>query len=342
MRDRHKIVIDSAIPFIEGVLEPYFDVEYRKGGEIDRSEVKEADALVIRTRTHCGASLLEGSEVGLIATATIGTDHIDTEYCKAHDIKVFNVPGCNSAAVKQYVFTALYTLAEAKNIDLKGKILGVIGVGNVGGKVASFAEESGFTVLRNDPPRERSEHLPAGYFTSLDELLDVSDIVTVHIPLWTENENFVGCEFLGKMKDGAIFINASRGEIVDEVALLQNMTRFKGTVIDVWQHEPYINRDLLDRADIATVHIAGYSQQGKINGTVAVVRELGDYFGIDALKRFDLKGSRVTLDLSSKSQSEVYRMLKGIYDIMKDDKALRAQPEEFEHLRENYKYRIEF
>lgn len=342
MFPRPKIVIDRDIPYMSGVLDPYFDLTICAGSQIDRDLVRDAKALIIRTRTKCNASLLEGSEVKLIATATIGADHIDSEYCAANNIKVVNAPGCNSAAVMQYFYTALYQLAHLKKMPLSGKTIGVIGVGNVGGKVADFGERLGFRVLRNDPYREGQEHCQKDFFCTLDYLLAHSDIVTLHIPLWKDNVNFADDRFFAAMNEGAIFVNASRGEVVVEEALLGARGKLGGVVIDVWRGEPAINRDLLAAADIATPHIAGYSKQGKINGTVAVVRGVARHFGIEPLTNFALEDARCNLSFEGKSQSEVLDLLLSLYPIMEDDRALRAAPEEFEKLRSQYNYRIEY
>ena len=318
-----KAIIDKAIPYIQGVLEPFFDVEYLPGKEIDRAKAADADVLLIRTRTHCNEALLSGSKVKLVATATIGCDHIDMPWCQKAGIKVVNAPGCNSSAVMEYFFTAIYKLAEMKDIDLLGQTIGVVGVGHVGSKVANMAEELGFRVLRNDPPRMAAEG-PKG-FVELDYLLKHSDIVTIHIPL-ENNLDFAGDHFFDSMKDGAIFVNASRGEVIVEEAFLRNRPRFAGVVMDVWRHEPDITPAMLEAADIATPHIAGYSMQGKINGTTAVVRATGEFFDIPELKEFSLPSAEKPFSLTR-------------YDIMADDAALRSAPESFESLRSNYNYR---
>ena len=315
---RPVVVVDRDIPFLEGVLEPWFDVRRRAGRAIGPADVRDAAALLIRTRTRCDAALLDGSSVRFIATATIGTDHIDQAYCAAHGITVASAPGCNAAAVAQYIRVALYTLS----LDRPASTLGVIGVGHVGSLVAEVGRRAGMRVLLNDPPREAAEG-PAG-FTPLPELLAQSDVVTLHIPLWPENRDFADTAFFASMKPGASFINASRGEVVDEDALLAARQNLDKLVIDVWKNEPEINRELLAAADIATPHIAGYSLQGKINGTQAVVRALGNHFGIDALRDFTVSGVELPQDS---------------YDIWRDDTALRSNPSSFESLRSHYPYR---
>ena len=312
------LIADRDIPFLEGVLDDWFDVRRLPGREIGPDDVRDASALLVRTRTRCNASLLEGSAVRLVATATIGTDHIDMRYCAKHGITVASAPGCNAAAVAQYVGAALHALS----LDRQGATLGVIGVGHVGSLVAEVGRRAGMRVLLSDPPREAAEG-PAG-FTPLPELLAASDIVTLHIPLWPENRDFADAAFFSQMRPGASFFNASRGEVVDEDALLAARPRLDKLVLDVWKNEPAINRALLAVADIATPHIAGYSIQGKINGTQAVVRAVGETFGIDPLRQFSVMG--VSLPQEP-------------YDIFRDDASLRRDPSAFESLRSHYAYR---
>ena len=182
-----KIVCDNKIPFLRGALEPYAEVVYLPGAETTPEVVKDADAVVTRTRTRCDASLLEGSRVRAIATATIGFDHIDTTWCEAHGIAWSNAPGCNSWSVKQYISSVLAVLAQRHGLKLDTLTLGVVGVGNVGSKVAEVGRAYGMRVLLNDPPRARAEGPEA--FTDLDTLLAESDIVTVHVPLTRGGED---------------------------------------------------------------------------------------------------------------------------------------------------------
>ena len=312
------IVVDRDIPFIAGVFEPWFSVRYLAGREIGPDAVRDAVALVVRTRTRCDAQLLAGSSVRLVATATIGTDHIDGAFCAAQGITVVSAPGCNAAAVAQYVRTAM----RALSLDTPGATLGVIGVGHVGSLVAAAGRRSGLRVLLNDPPRAAAEG-PAA-FTPLPDLLTQADIVTLHIPLWPENRDFADAAFFSRLRPGTAFINASRGEVVDEEALLLARPGLGALVIDTWKNEPSINRRLLEAADIATPHIAGYSIQGKIKGTEAVVRAVGKTFGIPALTSFSVRGVPLPQEP---------------YDIWADTAALRADPAAFESLRAQYAYR---
>ncbi len=339
------IVIDKDIPFIEGVFEKYATVRYLDSSEINSASVRDADAIIIRTRTKCGAALLEGSSVKIVATATIGYDHIDLDYCRRKGIHVQNAAGCNAGAVMNYVVSAIYGTASRKRINLEGCKVGIIGVGNVGSRVARALGLLGFNVLLNDPPRAAVES-PA-LFCDLDFLLRNSDIVTMHVPLTPETRGMADASFFSKMKLGAIFVNASRGEVVDESALLSAVEKLGSVVIDTWCNEPDINRDLLKAVDIATPHIAGYSYQGKLVGTSMAVRAVARYLDIKELFEFfpDPKGEprdAVKLDLRDKSQGQITSILQYNYPIFTDDFMLRIAPENFESLRANYRYRREF
>ena len=365
---RPVIVADRDIPFLEDALAPYASLVRLPASQIDAGAVKGADALIVRTRTRCDASLLEGSSVSFVASATIGTDHIDMEYCRRRGIAVASAPGCNADAVRQYVVTAIFALAARAGLSLAGRTLGVVGVGNVGSRVADIARKLGGNVLCNDPPRQMREE---GFVSSpLEHLLESSDIVTLHIPL-EGNRRFADSRFFSMMRPGAIFINASRGEVVDEDSLLAARGKLGGLILDVWCGEPRINPVLLDACDIATPHIAGYSMQGKINATVAVVRAFGGHFGISQLRDFALPGASAPLlvegipleklpaplapssgDVSEADmapmmpvpplQERIAKEILGRYDIWADDAALRAAPASFEALRSGYKYRTEF
>ena len=339
-----KIVADRNIPFLEGVFEPYAEVVYRDGKEISREDVADADVLVIRTRTRCDAGLLEGSSVRMIATATIGVDHIDLDYCASRGIRVHNAEGCNAGGVMQYVFSALYGVASRKSIKLDDAVFGIIGVGHVGKKVAELAEYLGFKVLLCDPPRAEKE----GYegFCELEYLLANSDVVTLHVPLDETTCGMADEDFFTIMKPGSIFINAARGEIMDEKALKQAMPKFGAVIIDTWNNEPDVDEELIEMVDIATPHIAGYSYQGKQNGTASVVQAVAGFFGIPQLYDYfpatDVpEHEPVKLDLRDKKQGEVAAVFQYNYPIFTDDFRFRMEPGNFEKMRSNYQYRRE-
>ncbi|MCQ2146323.1 MAG: 4-phosphoerythronate dehydrogenase [Bacteroidales bacterium] len=340
-----KILVDNTIPYIEGVLEPYADVTYLDAREFTKDTVRDADILVVRTRTKCGSSLLDGSSVKMIATATVGTDHIELDWCKAHGIQVANASGCHAGGVMNYVFSALYATAARKSIHLNDKVFGIIGAGHVGSLVQKMAQKLGFKVLVCDTPRAEDEGQEG--FCELDELLRNSDIVSLHVPLNDKTRLMADEEFFNLMKGGAFFINASRGGIVDENALKEACPRLGPVIIDTWNNEPDIDKDLMDKVDIATPHIAGYTVQGKLIGTSLAVRAVANFLGIDELKDFyheneDPELNPIKLDLIGKNQGEIASLIQYNYPIFTDDFMLRMIPDNFEAYRSEYKYRREF
>ena len=340
-----KLVADKTIPFIDGLFEPWFDVVYVEGRDISSEDVRDADALLIRTRTKCNADLLDGSSVRMISTASIGSDHIDHDYCNEHGIHYATASGCNATGVMNYVFSALYGIAARKSIDLEGKTLGIVGVGNTGSRVASMARHIGLRVLLCDPPRAVAEGPDS--FCPLPQLLEESDIVTLHVPLSETTRKMADDAFFAAMKPGALFINTSRGEVVDETALLRFIPRLGAVIIDTWNNEPYVNQDLVQRVDIATPHIAGYSYQGKQNGTALAVRAIARFFRIEPLYEFfpetplaELEA--IKLNLKGMSQGQIASILSYNYPVFSDDFMFRMNPSGFENLRLNYSYRREF
>ncbi|MCR5560864.1 MAG: 4-phosphoerythronate dehydrogenase PdxB [Bacteroidales bacterium] len=348
-----KIVCDDKIPFLKGVFEPYAEVLYLPGKETRPETVRDADALITRTRTVCDRNLLEGSGVKIIATATIGYDHIDTSWCESAGIEWANAPGCNSSSVRQYVTSVLCRLVSEFGLRFENLTLGVVGVGHVGSKVADAASALGMKVLLCDPPRARKEG-PEG-FVDLEEIIDKSDIITLHVPLSKEGPDatwhLFDSERLSELKPSQIFVNSSRGPIVDNASLKECLKRksLKAAVLDVWENEPEIDRELLDLLALATPHIAGYSADGKANGTAASVRTvarkldlpLGNWSpsGIPAPRQaLDFR-----LDAAGKTPQEVLcEAVLHTYDVAEDDTALRKNPGSFEKLRGDYPVRREF
>lgn len=423
---------------MKGIFENECEVEYYPGSEITPQRVKDADALIVRTRTKCNAQLLEGSKVKVIASATIGTDHIDRAWCQSHNIALFNAPGCNSGGVLQYFLTALFKCLSTRELWQKflnsapdaggaagaadgaaaGSVagvdgtaegaaaataagdsasesapftVGVIGVGNVGSKVAAACESLGFEVLRNDPPKERQQTLAynSGYlrivdfkdYYSLDYLLENSDVVTLHVPLDETTRGMADASFFARMKPGAIFINSSRGEVVDEAALLANIHKLAAVVLDVWVGEPNINKELLQSAFIATPHIAGYSAEGKIKGTQMAVEAIRRYMRDNGLTASTCPAGAaaagfapattagatpaascthsagatpaaagtctipeeqpIPVDFRGKNIDEISQMLERIFPIQELSDSLKANPHTFEEMRNNYNYRHE-
>lgn len=339
-----KIVADKYIPFLEGVFEPYAEMVYIDGRSISHEDLIDADAMIIRTRTICDAALLDGTGVKIIATATIGMDHIDLQYCADKGIAVHNAEGCNAGGVMQYVFSALYGVAARKSIKLDGCNFGIVGVGNVGRKVEAMARYLGFNVLRCDPPRAAAEGEEG--FCSLDYLLANAQIVTMHVPLDETTRGMADEDFFLKMQLGTIFINASRGEVMVDEALKEAYPKLGAAIIDTWNNEPDVDEELIDMVDVATPHIAGYSFQGKLNGTAMSVQALARFFGIEELYEFypvdeEAGHEPVLLDLKDKKQGEIAAVFQYNYPIFTDDFRFRMDPKNFEQMRSKYQYRRE-
>ena len=348
-----KVVCDSHIPFLKGVLEPYADVTYAPGQEIDSEMVKDADALVIRTRTRCDAKLLKGSKVRFIATATIGFDHIDTEWCKSNGITWTNAPGCNSWSVQQYIGSLLVNLSHDYGFRFKDATIGIVGVGNVGSKVARLAALLGFKVLLCDPPRARKEG--PGAFITLDEIIKQSDIISLHVPLTRDGEDATYHLFeknrLALLNQNQILINSSRGEVVDGNALKQILAAkgIRTAALDVWENEPKIDNGLLSLLYTGTPHIAGYSVDGKATGTTMCVQALGKFFDLPC-RNWEVsevpqsqQPSEFSIDASGKTPQDVLAdAILHTYNIKNDDSVFRADINSFEKQRSNYPVRREF
>lgn len=306
---------------MQGVLEPYAEISYLEPQQITAASVREADALIVRTRTKCNAELLKNSKVQFIATATIGYDHIDAKFCDENNIKWTNAAGCNAQGVADYVEAAI---AELLGDNLSGKTIGVVGVGHVGSLVKTMAERKGMKVILNDPPK----HIGV----PLIQMAEEADIITFHTPLTKVGDyptyHLCNEQLLQKCKNNAVIINAARGGVVDEKALLQLLKKPDNkhkVVIDTWENEPVINEDLLRLVNIATYHIAGYTQQGKINATNMCLKALCEHFSLPIL--------------SIDKNSLPLPALLPKHWIMDVDKLLRSNPAKFEYLRETYKLR---
>ncbi len=350
------IVADSKIPYLKGVFEPCADVRHLDPREITPETVRDADALIIRTRTKCDAALLEHSRVSVIATATIGIDHIDLDWCGKRGIVCRNAAGCNAASVAQYMTSALLRVSLRHNVDLRGKTLGVVGCGHVGSKVAAAAYALGMNVLVNDPPRARREG-PSGFVT-LETIQNEADFVTFHVPLTQagsdRTEHLADEAFFRGLRKKPFFFNTSRGDVVDEPALKKAIIegQISGAVLDVWHNEPEIDRELLSLVDFATPHIAGYSADGKANGTAMAVEVVAQGLHIlepdviqqvraDILAKVPAPANPV-VTLDAASPHPLADAVLASYDVADDDAALRAAPENFEALRGSYRVRREF
>ena len=347
-----KIIIDNKIPYIKGALEPFAEVVYLPGNQTTAEVVKDADALVTRTRTLCNKAVLRGSRVKFIATATIGFDHIDTDYCKAAGIEWVNAPGCNAESVNQYVASALFSYSKRKGFDLAGKTIGVVGVGQVGSRIAKTCEILGMKILLNDPPRERAEG--SSQFVSLETIREQADIISFHVPLNRQGIDktfhMADAEFLHDLRKNPLIINTSRGEVFDTEAILKarEMNDISGMVIDCWENEPDINLALLKLVDFGTSHIAGYSRDGKANGTKTSVRAISRFFklGINDWEPRDVAAPGhpvIDLDGTHRTQQAILAdAVLATYQIENDDEDLRSGTHFFEQLRGDYPARREF
>jgi erythronate-4-phosphate dehydrogenase len=347
-----RIVADDKIPFLKGLLEPYCEVVYAPGQEIDAAMVRNADALITRTRTTCNEKLLKQSHVRIIATATIGYDHIDTQWCAANGILWRNAPGCNAGSVMQYVASTLVHLSKKYKINFEDRTIGVVGVGNVGWKVVKLAEALGLRIVMNDPPIVRDRGI-CGYI-SLEGLMREADIISLHVPLIHEGtdktHHLFDTNTLLKTLPGTILINSSRGEVVDNSALHSFIDKghLQAAVLDVWENEPKIDASLLSKIDIATPHIAGYSADGKANGTLMAVKAINNYLrlGIEKFPKIQIPehpNMTIEIDCRSKSIQEILcEAIEYTYFIASDDTRLRNNISDFEKQRGDYPLRREF
>ncbi|MDD5597501.1 MAG: 4-phosphoerythronate dehydrogenase PdxB [Victivallaceae bacterium] len=346
-----KIIADNKIPFLKGALEPYAEVIYLPGAKTGPEEVKDADALITRTRTECDEKLLKGSKVKFIASATIGYDHIDTAWVGANGIKWTNAPGCNSSSVAQYICSVLLNLACGRGFSLRGRTLGVVGVGNVGSKVARVGEALGMRVLLNDPPRAEKEG--QGGFVDLARLVAGSDFITMHVPLETSGKyptfHLGNKELFKAMKPTAFYINSSRGAVCDNRALKEALkdSDIAGAVLDVWENEPNLDLELLDLVDFGTPHIAGYSADGKANGTAMSVNAISEFFGLGLENWYpsDVPAPENTVLKIPGEGSFEERLLAAVnpsYNVKEDCGRLRESPGTFEKQRGDYPLRREF
>jgi len=332
-----KIIADKNIPFLQGTAEYFGDVTYLPGADFTKENIKDADTLIVRTVARFGKENLEGSKVKLICSATIGYDHIDTEYCDAHGIAWRNAPGCNSGSVQQYIASALITIARQKQFSLKGKTIGIVGVGNVGKKVATMCELLGMRVLKNDPPRQEMEG--DSEFTDMETIKREADIITFHIG----NQDFFAT--LGK---APVIINSARGGIIDTDACKAALAnrQISGTVIDCWENEPGIDLEYMNMVDLATPHIAGYSADGKANATRMSLQSIADFWSLspDPIRKIIVpQVENPIIDLKeSPYGNEVEEAILRTYNPLEDYKRFIAQPDRFSELRGNYPLRREY
>lgn len=333
-----KIIIDDNIPFIKGRLEKAgVECVYVDQFGFTPELVRDADAMIIRTRTRCDETLLSGSNVRFIATATIGMDQFDLPWCEANGITTRNAPGCNAPGVAQYVWSALLR----SGFDPKKHTLGIVGCGNVGTIVAEWGRALGAHILVNDPPKASLAPRPSFHapFQSLETILKEADAVTLHTPYTATGQypthHLISADGLSLLKPGAILVNAARGPVIDTQAVKQAVKegRIKA-IIDTWEGEPQADPELIDLADIATFHIAGYSREGKQRATRMALQALADHFNLD-LDLTDLAAPYIPGNPPTAEE------ILTSYDPFADSSALKAEPQKFDTLRAKYNYRPE-
>ena len=318
-----QVIIDKGIPFLEGVFPPEIDVRYLSPEEITPEAVRCADALFVRTRTQINKELLQGSNIRFVATATIGFDHIDQDYCREAGIHWVSCPGCNAQAVCDYVEEAISSIKSGEN----ALTIGVVGYGHVGQLVAQMAQKRGYQVLLSDPP--------LGIGMSLEQLAPLCDVLTFHTPLTREGEHptyhLCDANILRLCKPNTLIINAARGGVVDEQALIPFLSplalspRRLIACIDCWEGEPNLNQELLKKVDLASFHIAGYSIQVKMNASEMCLRAFCEFFSLPILSI-----NKKAVPLQGDSE-------KGW--LMRITEQLKASPEHFEQLRKQYRLR---
>ncbi len=354
--DDMKLIVDENIPYGVEAFGCLGEIVTAHGRAIDNAMLRDADTLIVRSITKVNAALLENTPVRFVGTCTIGEDHIDKAYLAERGIAFSSAPGCNANSVGEYIIAALLTLAEDFDLDLSALTLGIVGVGNVGSKVWQKASALGMTCVLNDPPL--AEKTGDSQYRPVDEILDC-DIITLHTPLNRGGKHptrhLVDKEFLRWLKPGAIVINSSRGGVVDGLALEEALRTgaLRAAALDVWENEPEPNVELLKLTAIATPHIAGYSFDGKVNGTRQVYEALCAHLGRAA--EWDPRPLLPPppcpeLVANPLSPDALTGAVRNVYDIMSDDNALRAiadqAPEErgayFDRLRKEYPVRREF
>ncbi|XXN65679.1 4-phosphoerythronate dehydrogenase PdxB [Enterobacter ludwigii] len=348
-----KILVDENMPYAHELFSRTGDVLAVPGRPLPEAELQDASGLMVRSVTKVNAALLAGTPVKFVGTATAGTDHIDDASLAEAGISFSAAPGCNAIAVVEYVFSSLLLLAERDGFELRDRTVGIVGVGNVGGRLQKRLEAWGVKTLLCDPPR--ADRGDQETFHSLDDLVAQADILTFHTPLFKEGRykswHLADAALLMALKPNTILINACRGAVVDNAALLEvlKMRHDLSVVLDVWEPEPDLSLDLLDKVDIATAHIAGYTLEGKARGTTQVFEAWCDFIGqpqqvaLESLLPAPEFGS-ITLR-GKLDQPTLKRLVHLVYDVRRDDAPLRkvaAKPGEFDRLRKQYEERREW
>ncbi|QDD41171.1 4-phosphoerythronate dehydrogenase PdxB [Salmonella enterica subsp. arizonae] len=348
-----KILVDENMPYARELFSRLGEVKTVPGRPIPVEELNHADALMVRSVTKVNESLLSGTPIKFVGTATAGTDHVDEAWLKQEGIGFTAAPGCNAIAVVEYVFSALLMLAERDGFSLRDRTVGIVGVGNVGSRLQTRLEALGIRTLRCDPPR--AARGDEGDFRTMDEVVEEADVLTFHTPLYKDGPyktlHLVDETLIRRLKPGAILINACRGPVVDNAALLARLTAGQpiSVVLDVWEGEPDLNVALLDAVDIGTSHIAGYTLEGKARGTAQVFEAYSAFIGREQHVALETllpapEFGRITLH-GPLDQPTLKRLAHLVYDVRRDDAPLRKVagiPGEFDKLRKNYLERREW
>jgi len=354
-----RIVADGNIPFVAKCFSSLGEVKAVEGRQITPEAVRDADILLVRSVTKVNANLLAGSKVRFVGTATIGFDHIDVGFLRENNIGFASAPGSNANSAAEYVVVSLLEIGQRYDIDLEDRSIGIIGAGNVGGRVAKKAAALGMKVYLNDPPLQRQTGDPK--YLAIEELFGC-DFITLHTPLTFEGIDktfhLADEKFFKSLKERCVFFNTSRGGVVDSTALKAAIRsgRLRALVLDVWENEPNIDTELLRMVDIGTPHIAGYSLDGKVVGMIMIYKTACEYFGLEA--RYDIEDflpeptvRQLRINPKSGTEQDVLAgAVQKVYDIRKDDARLRwilERPAEkrgefFDGLRKNYPVRREF
>ncbi len=353
-----KIVCASSVLFAREAFETLGETVILPDDSITAADLKDADALIVRSKTPITPALIENTRLSFVGTATAGTDHMDTGYLNHLPLAWCAAPGCNANSVAEYAATALLCLANRHGLELAGLLAGVVGVGQVGTRVAQKLEGLGMAVLRNDPPLQAATHDPL--FLPLEDVAREADVLTLHVPLTQKGpfptQHLANSSFFAGLKPGCLFLNASRGEVVKTDSLLYALAHgvVSHAVLDVWEHEPDISPAMLEKASLGTPHIAGYSFEGRLNGTLAVYREACHFFEVEESWEPDASlfppGKTLVADARGQSDEAVlWELVRQAFDIEADDRALRggagserALGERFSRLRKNYPARREF
>lgn len=348
-----KILVDENMPYARELFSRTGTVVAVPGRPVPQAELDDADGLMVRSVTKVNAELLSGKPVKFVGTATAGTDHIDEAFLQAQGIGFSAAPGCNAIAVVEYVFSSLLLLAERDGFLLKDRTVGIVGVGNVGGRLQARLEALGIKTLLCDPPR--ADRGDDGEFLPLSTLVADADILTFHTPLYKQGEyktlHLADEALLKALKPGSILINACRGPVVDNAALLKVLEQRDdlSVILDVWEPEPELSLPLLAKVDIATAHIAGYTLEGKARGTTQVFEAWTAFLGKPQQVALDTllpapEFGQITLH-GELDQPTLKRLVHLVYDVRRDDAPLRAVaaiPGEFDRLRKNYLERREW